>query len=148
MGPILVTAIPALIAAVVSLITFFSNKNDKLLDKMDKIEAKQVKFEEGFAFEMAKQARTRILRFNNELMCGNNFTKEYFDDLIENSIDVYEAYYKDPSHKNLKNGIAKSAVKNIYRIYDEHVQNNSFLQYPKEVINHEGNSDNAGGADC
>lgn len=146
MGDILVTAIPALIAAVVSLITFFSNKNDKILDKMDKIEAKQVKFEEDFAYEMAKQARTRILRFNNELMCGSNFTKEYFEDIIENSIDVYENYYKDPNHKNLKNGIARSAVKNIYRIYDEHIQNNSFLQYPKEVTNYEGNLDHAGSA--
>lgn len=148
MGPILVTAIPALIAAIVSLITFFSNKNSKILDKIEQVEARQTKFEDDYALELAKQARTRILRFNNELMCGNNFTKEYFEDVIENSIDVYESYYNDPNHKNLKNGIAKSAVKNIYRIYDEHVQNNSFLQYPKEVINHEGNSDHAGGADC
>ena len=125
MSDVLASAIPALIAAVVSLITFFSTRNTKLLDKIDRLE-------QSFEFEMAKAARTRILRFNNELMCGQNYTKEYFDDIIENSIDVYEAYYKDPSHKNLKNGIAKSAVKNIYRIYDEKVQTNSFLQYPKE----------------
>lgn len=148
MESILVTAIPAAIAAIVSLITFFSNKNSKILDKIEQIEERQTKFEEDYALELAKQARTRVLRFNNELMCGNNFTKEYFDDVIENSIDVYESYYNNPNHKNLKNGIAKSAIKNIYRIYDEHVQNNSFLQYPKEVINHEGNSDRAGSAAC
>lgn len=125
MDTVLASAIPAIVAAIVSLITFFSTRNTKLYDKIDRLE-------QSFEYEMAKQARTRILRFNNELMCGQNYTKEYFDDMIENSIDVYEAYYEDPSHKNLKNGIAKSAIKNIKRIYDLKIQTNSFLQYPKE----------------
>ena len=125
MDTVLASAIPAIVAAIVSLITFFSTRNTKLYDKIDRLE-------QSFEYEMAKQARTRILRFNNELMCGQNYTKEYFDDMIENSIDVYEAYYEDPNHKNLKNGIAKSAIKNIKRIYDLKIQTNSFLQYPKE----------------
>lgn len=132
MSTVLASAIPAIIAAIVSLITFFSTRNTKVMDKLDLVEQQQINFKKDFEYEMAKQARTRILRFNNELMCGQNYTKEYFDDIIENSIDVYESYYKDPEHKNLKNGIAKSAVKNIYRIYDHKIQTNSFLQYPKE----------------
>ena len=132
MSTVLASAIPAIIAAIVSLITFFSTRNTKVMDKLDLAEQQQINFKKDFEYEMAKQARTRILRFNNELMCGENYTKEYFDDMIENSIDVYENYYKDPDHKNLKNGIAKSAVKNIYRIYDHKIQTNSFLQYPKE----------------
>lgn len=132
MSTVLASAIPAIIAAIVSLITFFSTRNTKVMDKLDLVEQQQINFKKDFEYEMAKQARTRILRFNNELMCGQNYTKEYFDDIIENSIDVYENYYKDPEHKNLKNGIAKSAVKNIYRIYDHKIQTNSFLQYPKE----------------
>ena len=132
MSTVLASAIPAIIAAIVSLITFFSTRNTKVMDKLDLVEQQQINFKKDFEYEMAKQARTRILRFNNELMCGQNYTKEYFDDMIENSIDVYENYYKDPEHKNLKNGIAKSAVKNIYRIYDHKIQTNSFLQYPKE----------------
>jgi len=148
MSQILATAIPAVVAAVVSLITFFSNKNSKILDKIEELDQRQLKMENDLAYERASQARTRILRFNNELMCGMNHTKDFFDDIIENSIDVYESYYKDPNHKNLKNGIAKSAIKNIYRVYDYNVQNNSFLQYPKEVINHEGNPDRAGSAAC
>ena len=132
MSTVLASAIPAIIAAIVSLITFFSTRNTKVMEKLDLVEQQQINFKKDFEYEMAKQARTRILRFNNELMCGQNYTKEYFDDIIENSIDVYENYYKDPEHKNLKNGIAKSAVKNIYRIYDHKIQTNSFLQYPKE----------------
>lgn len=135
MSTVLASAIPAIIAAIVSLITFFSTRNTKVMDKLDLVEQQQINFKKDFEYEMAKQARTRILRFNNELMCGENYTKEYFDDMIENSIDVYENYYKDPDHKNLKNGIAKSAVKNIYRIYDHKIQTNSFLQYPKEGDN-------------
>ena len=135
MSAVLASAIPAIIAAIVSLITFFSTRNTKVMDKLDLVEQQQINFKKDFEYEMAKQARTRILRFNNELMCGQNYTKEYFDDMIENSIDVYENYYKDPEHKNLKNGIAKSAVKNIYRIYDHKIQTNSFLQYPKEGDN-------------
>lgn len=135
MSTVLASAIPAIIAAIVSLITFFSTRNTKVMDKLDLVEQQQINFKKDFEYEMAKQARTRILRFNNELMCGENYTKEYFDDIIENSIDVYENYYKDPDHKNLKNGIAKSAVKNIYRIYDHKIQTNSFLQYPKEGDN-------------
>ena len=88
--------------------------------------------EEKFDYERAAQARTRILIFNNEIMAGRNHTKDYFDDIIENSIDVYEAYYNSPDHKNLKNGVAKAAIRNIHRVYDDLIHTNGFLQYPKE----------------
>lgn len=145
---VLASAIPAVIAAIVSLITFFSTKNSKVLTKIGELEQRQIAMEEKFEYEHASEARTRIIRFNNELMQGINHTKDYFDDIIENSIDVYENYYNDPEHKKLKNGIAKAAVKNIYRIYDYKVQTNSFLQYPKEVINNEGNADHTSSAAC
>lgn len=139
MVEILVASIPAIVAAVVSLITFFSNRkyqreneNSEILKKIAELEQKQIKMGEKFDYEQASQARTRILIFNNEIMRGINHTKDYFDDIIENSIDVYESYYKSPDHKNLKNGIARSAIKNIYRVYDNMIQTNSFLQYPKE----------------
>ena len=135
MSTVLASAIPAIIAAIVSLITFFSTRNNKVLIKIEELENRQIQMEKKFDYERASQARTRILRFNNELMCGINHTKDSFDDIIENSVDVYEAYYKDPSHSNMKNGIAKSAIKNIYRVYDAKVQTNSFLQYPKEGDN-------------
>ena len=146
---VLATTVPAVIAAIVSLITLFLNKNsNKVLEKVEKLEERQEKFENKFEYEMACQARTRILRFNNELMCGANYTKEYFEDIIQNSIDVYENYYNDPNHKKLKNGIAKSAVKNIMRIYTRKIETNTFLTYPKEVNTNEGNSDHAGSAAC
>ena len=56
MSQIWASAIPAVIAAVVSLITFFSNKNSKILDKIEQLEARQTKFEDDYALELAKQA--------------------------------------------------------------------------------------------
>lgn len=132
MWELLVASVPALIAAVVSLVTYFSNKKSKLSEKINQLTEKQNEMESKYDLDRASQARTRILIFNNEIMRGINHTKDYFDDVIENSIDVYEQYYNSPDHKNLKNGIARSAIKNIYRVYDEMIQNNSFLQYPKE----------------
>ena len=133
-----ISVAPALIAAIVSLITFFSNKkyqkdnkNSEILKELNGVKDKQIKMEEKFDYERASQARTRIIIFNNEIMAGRNHTKDYFDDIIENSIDVYESYYNSPNHKNLKNGVAKAAIKNIYRVYDKLIQTNSFLQYPK-----------------
>ena len=127
-----ITSLPAILAAVFSLITFFSNKKSKLSDKIEELTKKQNEMENKYDYNQACQARTRILIFNNEIMRGVPHTKDYFDDIIENSIDVYERYYNDPKHKNLKNGIARSAIKNIYRVYEEMIHNNSFLQYPKE----------------
>ena len=139
MKEVLIASIPALIAAIVSLITYFSNKkyqkdnkNSAILEELDQVKDKQIKMEEKFDYERAAQARTRILIFNNEIMAGCNHTKDYFDDIIENSIDVYEAYYNSPDHKNLKNGVAKAAIRNIHRVYDELIHTNGFLQYPKE----------------
>lgn len=132
MWQFLATAVPAVIAAVVSLVTFFSNKKNKISEKLTEVTKKQNEMEKKYDYNRACDARARILMFNNEIMRGLPHTKDYFDDIIENSIDVYEHYYADPSHKNLKNGIARAAIKNIYRVYDEMLRKNSFLQYPKE----------------
>ena len=132
MWQFLAAAVPAVIAAVVSLVTYFSNKKSKVSEKLAELTKKQNEMENKYDYDRACQARTRILIFNNEVMRNVPHTKDYFDDIIENSIDVYERYYNDPNHKNLKNGIARAAIKNIYRVYDEMIHNNSFLQYPKE----------------
>jgi hypothetical protein len=132
MWQFLATAVPAVIAAIVSLVTLFSNKKSKVSEKLAELTKKQNDMENKYDYNQACQARSRILMFNNEIMRGLPHTKDYFDDIIENSIDVYERYYNDPNHKNLKNGIARAAIKNIYRVYDEMIHNNSFLQYPKE----------------
>lgn len=62
----------------------------------------------------ALQARRRILRFNDELLCGIKHTKEMFDDILSD-IDTYDAYCKaHPEFHNSKGGLAKKHIKEIY----------------------------------
>lgn len=68
--------------------------------------------------------RTRILRFNNELLRGIPHTKEEFHEVLVD-IDVYEAYCRD--HEDYKNGRAVHAIANIGRVYDERLQKHDFL---------------------
>jgi len=62
----------------------------------------------------ALQARRRILRFNDELLCGIKHTKMMFDDVLED-IDTYDKYASShPEFSNNKGGLAKEHIKNIY----------------------------------
>ena len=72
----------------------------------------------------ADERRTRILRFNNELVRDIPHTKEEFIDILED-IDVYEHYCKE--HPEYKNNRAKHAITNIGRVYDERLQKHDFL---------------------
>lgn len=72
----------------------------------------------------ADERRTRILRFNNELVRNIPHTKEEFIDVLAD-IDCYEAYCRD--HPDYKNNRAVHAIANIGRVYDERLQKHDFL---------------------
>lgn len=72
----------------------------------------------------ANECRTRILRFNNELLREIPHTKEEFHEVLAD-IDFYEAYCRD--HEDYKNGRAVHAIANIGRVYDERLQKHDFL---------------------
>lgn len=72
----------------------------------------------------ADERRTRILRFNNELIRKIPHTKEEFVDVFAD-IDDYERYCRD--HPDYKNNRAKHAIANIGRVYDERLQKHDFL---------------------
>lgn len=69
--------------------------------------------------------RQRILRFNTELMRGENYTHEFFVDMLRD-IDEYERYCNE--HPEYKNNRAILAIANIKRHYQENEQNNTFLK--------------------
>lgn len=72
----------------------------------------------------ADERRTRILRFNNELIRNVPHTKEEFIDVLAD-IDAYEKYCKvNPDYKNNR---AVHAIANIGRVYDERLQKHDFL---------------------
>lgn len=72
----------------------------------------------------ADMRRTRILRFNNELIREIPHTKEDFIDVLAD-IDDYEAYCRE--HPTYKNNRASHAIANIGRAYDDRLQKHDFL---------------------
>jgi len=72
----------------------------------------------------ADMRRTRILRFNNELIREIPHTKEDFIDVLAD-IDEYEAYCRE--HPTYKNNRAKHAIDNIGRAYDDRLHKHDFL---------------------
>jgi len=72
----------------------------------------------------AKNARRRILRFNDELLRKVDHSKEYFDDILSD-VDTYEEYCED--HHGFQNGKAVMAIENIRRCYRLCVEEDKFL---------------------
>lgn len=79
---------------------------------------------EEFDVSLANQARTRILRFNDELLRKDRHSKEMFDSVLED-VDNYERYCTE--HPRYKNSKAVLAIANIKRCYEKCEQDNDFL---------------------
>lgn len=94
----------------------------KELDTVKKDLADHVKANE---VRNADEHRTRILRFNNELLRDISHTKEEFIDVLAD-IDFYERYCRD--HKDYKNNRAVHAIANVSRSYDERLRKHDFLR--------------------
>lgn|GEM_PF-142246 len=71
-----------------------------------------------------RDVRMQILDFCNSCMNGRKHTKEQFDYVIT-QCDDYDKYVDD---NEIKNGVAVSAIKEIRRLYDKCIQENSFLK--------------------
>lgn len=69
--------------------------------------------------------RSRILRFNNELVRKLGHTEEDYNEILE-IIDRYEKYCN--GHPGYKNNKCAHAIKNIERMYDEMLHTNGFLK--------------------
>lgn len=72
-----------------------------------------------------KMCRQRILQFNDEIYRGVLHTRESFDNVIEEGIDVYEDYCK--SHPTFPNFKAEAAIENIKDTYKKRLKNQDFL---------------------
>jgi len=71
-----------------------------------------------------KDTRAQILAFCNSCMNGTRHSKEQFDFIIK-QCDDYETYIAE---NDIRNGVIESAMKEIRRLYDKCIQNNSFLK--------------------
>ena len=71
----------------------------------------------------ADRNRQIILRFNADLMKGEDFNHEYFVEILT-EIDEYERFCEN--HPGYKNNRAVMAIANIKRVYEEHEVNGDF----------------------
>ena len=78
--------------------------------------------------ERARQARQRILRFNDEVMLGTEHSKEHFDEILED-IDRYENYCD--IHPDYENNKAALAIKTIKEEYLYCLEHHKFLTYTR-----------------
>ena len=90
---------------------------DELRDHIQKMEEERV-----------DRARSRILRFNDEVMLGTEHSKEHFDEILED-IDRYENYCD--IHPNYENNKAVLAIKTIKEEYLYCLEHHKFLTYTR-----------------
>lgn len=74
--------------------------------------------------ERAKNNRSKILRFDDELRIGIKHSYEYFEDILR-TVHEYEDYCDN--HPKFKNRQAESAINHIQSAYDEAHEENSFI---------------------
>jgi len=92
-----------------------------------KSEVDKLKKEEEL--ERVRQARQRILRFNDEILFNKRHSKEHFDEILDD-IDVYEDYCA--THEDYENNKAVLAITTIREVYKECLRDHDFLIYEKK----------------
>jgi hypothetical protein len=119
----LIAALPGmgLMTLVIALLQRRWQQADKLDAIRDSLEAHIARDDERYV----KQCRTRILRFNDELIRGDRHTKEHFYDVLDD-ITEYTQYCR--THKDFKNEKAVMAIANVKRVYQKCEVDNSFLE--------------------
>ena len=83
-----------------------------------------------YELERVRQARQRILRFNDEILFEKRHSKEHFDEILDD-INVYERYCRE--HKEYENNKAVLAISTIKEVYQECMDTHDFLTYTKKM---------------
>lgn len=100
--------------------TWLTNRNNQSKQILSEVKA----LREEFDREKAITARTRILRFNDELLNDGRHSKEMFDQVLSD-IDVYEKYCN--ANSNFLNNRTAMSVQHIKRVYQKCEEEHSFL---------------------
>ena len=103
-------------------------KVDALDKKVDTVQAELQKHIADSEVQTLQETRRDILDFCNACMNNRRHTKEQFD-FVLTQCDNYEKYIET---NKLKNGIVSAAIKEIRRLNDKCIQENSFLKEGEE----------------
>ena len=121
----LITAVVTLFGTILTTITTSISNRKKTVSRIDDVEVKLNNHISEEELVNAKQMRIRILRFNDELCRGTNFSENHFDDILED-IAAYESFCE--KHKDdYKNGKGQIAIKHIKAVYEDRMVNHDFL---------------------
>ena len=107
------------------LIQFLINRKDSIGEKIDKLTEMVKEVSDRVDSSSATNARTRVLRFDDELINGVHHSREYFQQTLE-EIDTYETYCQ--KHPEFKNNACVLAIEHIRRVYSHLQDNNGFIQ--------------------
>lgn len=92
--------------------------------KVDSLEQKIEKMDQNDKLQRAKDARTRVLRFGDELIHDVRHTKEHFDDVLRD-ITEYEKYCDE--HPKFENDQMHITAEHIKETYHRCLKEHSFL---------------------
>lgn len=98
--------------------------NEEIDTKVNSLEKGLTKLQISCDERAMNDCRTRILRFNDEILHKQRHTKEHFDQILVD-ISNYEMYCDE--HKEYKNNIANLAIKHIKDTYNNCETNGTFL---------------------
>ena len=101
-----------------------SKINGEVIDKVDKLESdiKRIEYTEGERY--AKSARTRVLRFGDEIIHGVRHSKEHFDDIL---LDIHDYDTYCQNHPEFENDRMQLTAMHIKETYAKCMKENSFI---------------------
>jgi hypothetical protein len=107
------------------LLQYLISRKDKTGEKIDKLTVLVQEISERVDHSSATSARTRIMRFDDELINGIHHSREYFQQTLE-EIDTYETYCQ--KHPEFKNNACVLAIEHIRRVYSHLQDSRGFIQ--------------------
>lgn len=98
--------------------------NSETIEKVDKLCDDVQALRNECDERQAVNCRTCIMRFGDEILHGTKHSKEHFDQILLD-ITSYEKYCEQ--HPNFENNIAVVTVQHIKRVYQNCLEENSFI---------------------
>lgn len=98
--------------------------NGEVITKVDNLSKELADHKAKSEERHATLCRAHILRFGDEVLHGVPHSKEAYDNILLD-IDSYEEYCD--KHPCYKNNVAMATIRNIKRMYQKHMEEDSFL---------------------
>lgn len=115
----------AAVAGIFSLILASKKNNSEITRRLDALDGKLSKHIEDDANRQADEARSRILRFGDEVRQGVLHTSEHWADILRD-VDRYEKFCAE--HPQYENNRAASTIHHLNSVYATHLAKNDFLK--------------------